>query len=439
VNPGESEAGADASITGPATAPSERPARSARFPCFDGLRAIAALSVLVGHVTSLSRANRLGGLSPYIARTDIGVAFFFLISGFLLYRPFAVAALGDTERPRLGSYLKRRILRIVPAYWVALTVSLFVFHTQPRLSIKDLVIFYGFIQIYDKWHILGGIAQGWTLCTEMSFYLFLPLWAWLTMRASKRASTLGRRVAMQLGGVGLLYAVSVAFRLFLMSRTFGSGFTMGGLVVEPGTAATWLPAMLDYFALGMLLAVASAWVAMSPAPGRLVRRLGQRPWLWWGLATATYWAVATRIGLPLDLRPYGNVATLERQLLYGLTAFWLLIPAVFGDQNAGLIRRGLRNPTVQWLGVISYGVYLWHEMWIHQFETWTGVKSFTGHTLEMLAFVLALSVAAAWLSLIVVERPVLRLKELPLGRVLRRELPAPDPPKVALAAGSGRR
>lgn len=391
-----------------------RAVRSGRFPCFDGFRAIAALTVLVGHVTFLTRANRLGWFGPYVARFDIGVAFFFLISGFLLYRPFAVAVLTGGERPQLGPYVKRRMLRIVPAYWLALTVSLFVFHTQPRLSAKDLVFFYGFLQIYDKWHILGGITQAWTLCTEMSFYLFLPVWAWVTVKASRRASTPAGRMQVQLAGIALLYSVSVAFRLFLMSRWFGPGFAVSGVVVEPGTAATWLPAMLDYFALGMLLAVARAWASMSPPAGRTLTALGENAWLWWGLAGATYWVVATRIGLPLDLHPYGNVATLERQALYGLTAFWFLIPGVFGDQDRGLIRRALRNRTVQWLGLTSYGLYLWHEMWIHQFQTWTGVRSFDGHTIEMLAFVVTLTVASASVSWVVMERPALRLKDVPL-------------------------
>ena len=285
--------------------PRRTTARSPRFPCFDGFRAIAALSVLVGHVTFLSRANRVGRLSPYVARTDIGVAFFFLISGFLLYRPFAAAVLGAGDRPRLGPYLKRRILRIVPAYWVALTVSLFVFHTQPHLSVKDLVIFYGFLQIYDKWHILGGIAQAWTLCTEMSFYLFLPFWAWLTHAGlGRRAATLGRAVRspadrgrravrVQPG----LPAVSHEPRLRFRASPWAASS------IEPGTAATWLPAMLDYFALGMLLAVVSAWAARSAEPGRLVRRLGATPWLWWGLAAATYWVVSTRSGCPSTSAP----------------------------------------------------------------------------------------------------------------------------------------
>src|SRR5688572_7606459 len=92
-----------------------------RFPCFDGLRAIAALSVLVTHVSFLTYANVEHPLGVFFARMDIGVAFFFLISGFLLYRPFAMAHLTASAGPAVRPFFRRRALRIFPAYWVALT------------------------------------------------------------------------------------------------------------------------------------------------------------------------------------------------------------------------------------------------------------------------------------------------------------------------------
>ena len=57
-----------------------------------------------------------------LAHLNVGVALFFLISGFLLYRPYALALVHGSEPPRLAAYAKRRFLRIVPAYWVALTL-----------------------------------------------------------------------------------------------------------------------------------------------------------------------------------------------------------------------------------------------------------------------------------------------------------------------------
>ena len=89
---------------GPESAVVRRPPR---FPAFDGLRAIAAITVVVVHVSFVS------GLTPrnphavgmYTARLEIGVSVFFLISGFLLYRPFVVAHLAGAPRPRHGCLL----------------------------------------------------------------------------------------------------------------------------------------------------------------------------------------------------------------------------------------------------------------------------------------------------------------------------------------------
>src|SRR6516165_736286 len=69
--------------------------RGAHFPCFDGLRAIAALTVLGVHTTFVSGfTTSHPGWGRYTSRLEIGVEVFFVISGFLLYRPFATAHFG---------------------------------------------------------------------------------------------------------------------------------------------------------------------------------------------------------------------------------------------------------------------------------------------------------------------------------------------------------
>src|SRR5687767_14314678 len=95
-----------------------------RFPLFDSLRAIAAILVLCSHAAIFAGATDPGSaVQPYAARLGVGVAIFFVISGFLLYRPFLHSQVTGNPRPRLLSYGLGRFLRIFPPYWVALTVT----------------------------------------------------------------------------------------------------------------------------------------------------------------------------------------------------------------------------------------------------------------------------------------------------------------------------
>ena len=99
------------------------PRSHARFPLFDSLRGLAAISILFVHVSDLHRRIQRHLARPTVSHLDIGVPFFFLLSAFLLYRPF-VAARVRAERPtRLGGYARRRFLRIAPAYWAVLTIA----------------------------------------------------------------------------------------------------------------------------------------------------------------------------------------------------------------------------------------------------------------------------------------------------------------------------
>src|SRR5437763_2343988 len=177
-------------------------ARAARFPLFDSLRALAALSVLGFPAVYTSRLIVAGfhapGLDRYVAHLDVGVTIFFLISGFLLYRPFARARLEGEPMPSAGAYAWRRLLRIVPAYWLALTVlgiwlsfpGLFQFHNAIR--------YYGFAQIYRGDTSLGGIGQAWTLCVAATFYVMLPVYALALRPLSARSPR--RWLAPGLGG-----------------------------------------------------------------------------------------------------------------------------------------------------------------------------------------------------------------------------------------------
>src|SRR4051794_36541578 len=94
--------------------------RADRFPLMDSLRAIAVIAVLLTHASYFVAQTGTGVLRHL--RFDMGVTIFFVISGFLIYRPWVRARLRGEPSPLVRVYAWRRFLRIVPGYWVALTV-----------------------------------------------------------------------------------------------------------------------------------------------------------------------------------------------------------------------------------------------------------------------------------------------------------------------------
>ena len=146
-------------------------ARADRFPLVDALRAIAALAVLGAHAAFFGGAyDGHTALGPYAQRLDVGVTVFFLISGFLLYRPFLLARVDGEAAPATGAYAWRRFLRIVPAYWLALSVTVLALGTPGVFTADGLPTYYGLAQTYRTATIGGGLTQAWTLSIELAFY-----------------------------------------------------------------------------------------------------------------------------------------------------------------------------------------------------------------------------------------------------------------------------
>ena len=111
--------------------------------------------VLVHHAASIA-GGRAGWVATPAAVYDGGVAVFFVLSGFLLYRPMVVADASDRPSLPWRVFWWRRVLRIVPAYWVALTV---LWAAGAFELGGQWWRFYLFLQIYDELTVLGGIAE----------------------------------------------------------------------------------------------------------------------------------------------------------------------------------------------------------------------------------------------------------------------------------------
>ncbi|MGZ4268967.1 MAG: acyltransferase family protein [Solirubrobacteraceae bacterium] len=355
----------------PAVAP---PPGHPRFPHVDAVRALAALAVVAVHVAAFSGVTDSAAAGAFTARLDVGVAIFFCLSGFLLYRPYVVAAAGGRAAARAGVYARRRALRILPAYWFALAVLAL----WPGLNFTGGWWRYaGFLQAYDANTTLGGIPPAWTLCVEVTFYALLPLYALALRRA--RGS-----VRAELAVLAALSLAALAFRTALHHD--GAAHTVEGT----------LPGLFGWFAVGMALAVLSV-------AGRVPARA---PWAWWAGAAALFCLVSVGIGAPrvYDERAWSGGAWLAAHVLYAAIAACIVIPAIAASDDRGP-RRILRGRALGWLGLVSYGIFLWHytllaELHAHGVHGWVALA----------ALGLPLTLACAAVSYHLVERPLLARK-----------------------------
>jgi len=389
------------------------------LPCFDGLRAIAAIAVVMHHAAIETAFNLHSTLGHYTSRMDAGVQIFFLISGFLLYRPFVAAAFDGRAPMGPRVFFRHRFLRIFPAYIVAyIGISLFIGLNQPVPGARTVVEQLFLVHLYDPTNhggrALGGISQSWTLVVELSFYLIVPLYAYVMRRVGAGADR-DRRFVLELRGLVVLYLIAIAWRAFDI------------WILAPGPVRNlgqyWLPAQLDLFAMGMFLAVVRTWQQRRDEPVRILEKVGSVDWLWWLCALGVFTIVTYSVGLPNALKTVWGWKAYAKQTLYGLTAFFLLLPAVFGPQDRGPVRRFLQLAPVVYLGTISYGIYLWHQGFIEKIHQWGGwavesptnpLYTFRGNYWLHVFGALGLSVVLATLSYYLVERRFLRMKNRPL-------------------------
>ena len=394
------------------------------FPCFDAFRFFGMTMVLLVHAAFATRpwvqANLPGWVQALLQRMDVGVAIFFVLSGFLLFRPFIVRCLAGRPQAKTSTFLRRRSLRVLPGYWFALTFCV-VFLGQLLGGVKNAFLYYSLLFPFANHSVaLGGgpgqegnyaIPQAWSLTAEYIFYLMLPVIAILLVRLGAKKAT----------DVQVRNALLVCAALYLAGQLFRIYF----LVAEPSwarVAVIWAPNWVDFFAIGMAMATFSAaHHAGKPLPS-VLRFLGDRP--------AVSWCIAALVGLsfatfspPSTPGVYGAEYWV-RWFLFGVFAFFLLAPAMFGDQTQGWGRRFLASKPLVLLGTVSLGFYLFHLAVMSNVQEWLAPDGtsavFYGSLPEVFALTFVGALALAFLSYYLVEKPFLGLKDTPLTSIWRR-------------------
>ena len=374
----------------PATGAAEQagPAKALprRLPRIEGARAVGAFAVLLTHAGYDSGAVFHGVFGAFLAHADWGVALFFVLSGFLLSRPWVREVQTDAQRPRLGRYFKHRLARILPAYWVALAAILLTTGrgASTEAMVSNVTLTQGYTGLF-----LPSFFQTWSLVTEVAFYVALPLLAPLLIRRSIKVSLI------LLGGTALIAPIWI----YLIKGP------LAGSV--PGVAISWLPGHLDWFCIGMALAVLET--ALRTEAHRFAG-IARRPTLLLVLAAALYAVAMTPITGPVRFEaPVSPGQAIARELLYGAIALLCMVAMLVPTSGATLWGRGLDSSTMRWAGRVSYAFFLWHTLLLTEVRGWLGLGLFGGGFWVSLALTLVLTLVVSQLSWVLVERSSLRL------------------------------
>jgi peptidoglycan/LPS O-acetylase OafA/YrhL len=378
------------------------PRAPTHFAMVDGLRGLAAAFVVVYH--SLLFAALAGrSYVQLFSLCRVAVPIFFAIGGFVLYRPFFRERWEPGARHDLKRYAKRRLWRIFPGYWFALTVggaltAWGVIVVVPGVFSKHWWILYGLGQIYSTATQHQGLGVAWTLCNEVIFYVLLPLLSLWIGRIARRwwPDEIWRADVVVLGALWIL--ANVCHTLILVTdRTLQYTF----------------PTVFDYFVPGMLLGVVSVVLGDRPVDE-------YPPALRWLGAHASFCWVAALIvvvpdtlifnGLAVARNPFwGSTLVLTGDhLLQGAIAMLIAMPAMLPGDRRALPRRALGSRLLVWLGLISYGIYLWHMPLLDWIANSGLTKIGLPSTLTLMVCTLVSATAVGAASWYLLELPVLR-------------------------------
>ena len=378
----------------------------------DFIRASACMIVLGHHLSQrMSWNSDLGWMEwmrVFTQTGGFGVSMFFVLSGHLLAQPFWSAL--DSGRPLLALrvYAIRRAARILPGYWLALTVtfilSITVFHygLTPQLVLRYLS---GVFLVAD-WHwvtLFPVEVNGplWSISFEVTSYLLLPLGFialfWLAPRV-------GRGWRTRILWLGVIAAALIAHTLFVRFVHPGSlqrGWDYGLI----GGAKLWMP---NFNPFGFFAMFATGALAAG-VQGRLARyrNLGFD-----GLALLALIAGIALLAIQTTARgteSYGLLLVPHDFPWFHLTvaASLVLLPSTV------LLGRLLDNPVVRYLARISFGIYVWHYVVLELARLWVAPDIDHGqmHDPVRMAWVsgliIAVSILIAHTSFYLLENPII--------------------------------
>ncbi len=389
----------------------------------DGLRAIATLMVISFHIQQKAfiwdKLNQ-PWISAFWTFGGSGVTLFFVLSGFLLFLPYAKSLLFQSSWPSAKQFYLHRALRILPAYYIALFIIIFLFQRQyldPHLW-NQLFLFLTLFMDSTPQTFRALNGPFWTLAIEWQFYMLLPLIALGFLFCIKRLASSSRRRLVAVLGCCLLLIVWGLFirRVGLHYQRVPTTSPVLNIVLFflYGTGGKYL----ENFAVGMALSACYVFSKNSEhGPAFLVwmRRISIPVGVVGVLLftfTAQWHFYMLEMKTPgfLFFEHLVNYFDWLNEMVISLAYASIMFALLFGS-------RALKRP-FEWkllgqIGLLSYGLYMWHLPWIKFFQTNILPALPSLSTLHMYsaywAWAMLIVVPIALLSYRLVEKPAIQL------------------------------
>ncbi len=412
----------------------------ATIPALDGVRAIACLMVIGYHISLMARDTHLwteGGdslVTALLLAGNAGVTLFFVLSGFLLFPPYANALLFAQPWPGTRRFYLRRALRIIPGYYFSLLLIVLLAHPEYLQPARwgQLLLFPIFLMDATQATFQQLNGPYWTLAIEWQFYLLLPLIAlgvlavtglaarWV--RAEKRLWVV---VACLLGMVGW-GVFSRYWGAYFMAHPTATVLVPRGvlnvvLFFTYGTDGKFL----EDFAIGMLAGLIYTFLRQPARPLAAHKARRHSRWLWpCGMLLLLALALQYAPALSGLARPYSWLSELGFSVGFGCCILAILF-------DAAALRRFFEWIPLRWIGLISYSLYIWHLPLLNAFQR------NIGPSLTSLPHLLAYSLYWAWVAAIVfpfsfavyqlIEKPGMQLSSRLRWWTPRQQQPQPLP------------
>ncbi len=367
---------------------------SSRISALDGLRGIAVALVLLYHISLSAPVGSMPSVSHLLYQARAGVWLFFVLSGYLIFGPFA-KALTNRSSTDIRRYALKRATRIFPAYLVALVILSIGFGYPatggPDGWLRSLTLTQTFTS--DAYNNRLGLGQAWSIAIEMNFYVFVPLFAGLVAWLSRRSGRDPIKCAWW--GIGAMVACGYVWQI-----------TANGNVVRLYMLPNYFPA----FGAGMALALLA--VRTPPWFRSVVKFVGR-----WRIAVVTGALGVLALRAWVFTQPEGN-ASLQGfvgQFWFTLFAVPVVAAVVWSLDRPGV----LSSRWIAALGIVSYGVFLWHLAIVERWRPSTfGLAETLNHNVIVYAIVFfPVCIAAGAASWFLIERPLLdRVHNMPGGQ-----------------------